>query len=138
LEGIGAVLRAQGKHSQALEDYQRASTILEKGLGPQHPTVAHALTEIGRSYQARGEPSKAIVPLERALSIYEARPAEPSDLAEARFALARALGRDGEHRQRAMLLASSARDIFAAAGPVHHEDVSAVDAWLAGKWRARR
>jgi tetratricopeptide (TPR) repeat protein/tRNA A-37 threonylcarbamoyl transferase component Bud32 len=133
LDGIADALRAQSKYGQALDNYQRAAAIQERDLGPQHPTVAHTLTEIGRTYLGLREPSKAIAPLERALSIYEAWPADPNELAETRFALARALARDASQRERAMRLASSARETFAAGGTARKEDVAAVDAWLVGK-----
>jgi hypothetical protein len=53
---------------------------------------------------------------------------DPADLADARFALARALRAGARDPQRAATLARAARDAF---GAGHEQDVAAIDRWLA-------
>jgi eukaryotic-like serine/threonine-protein kinase len=65
----------------------------------------------------QGQAEAAMIPLERALALRERAAGEPRGLAEARFALARALlrSRPGE-RARVQALAEAARDEFSAEG----------------------
>jgi hypothetical protein len=75
------------------------------------------------------KPAKAIPLLERALEIRRAANADPTLIAETRFALARALW-DGGQRKRAVAEATSARAAFAAS-PDRAAEVAEVDAWFA-------
>jgi hypothetical protein len=77
-----------------------------------------------------GAPERAIPRLDRALSIRTTHPGQPRDLAETRFALARALRDAGRDRERARSLATQARDGFAQSGAAK-ERVAAADVWLA-------
>jgi hypothetical protein len=71
----------------------------------------------------------AIQPLTQAATILEKQGA-PEDLADARFALARALWEGVRNRGRALTLARQAREGFARTGDVRREDLAKVDQWL--------
>ena len=49
-----ACLQAQGKLVEAEPLYQRALTILEKSLGPEHPNVAAGLNNLAQLLKVRG------------------------------------------------------------------------------------
>ena len=49
-----ACLQAQGKLVEAKKLYQRALTILEKSLGPEHPNVAAGLNNLALLLQVCG------------------------------------------------------------------------------------
>jgi eukaryotic-like serine/threonine-protein kinase len=75
-------------------------------------------------------PERAAPLLERALAIRERRGAQPSNLAEVRFALARSLWGAPSTRRRALDLARAARDGYA--GAVGQEKVAhTVATWVA-------
>jgi hypothetical protein len=92
----------------------RALAIWEGTAGREHPDVAYALQGLGDTHLAAGRPADAIAPLERALTI-RAAGSVPDDLAETRFALARALWDAGRDRPRARTLAGEAEAGLAAA-----------------------
>jgi tetratricopeptide (TPR) repeat protein len=113
-----------GKLDLALEHAQRSLAFRERVLGAEHPQVAEPLIWMGRiGVSAHGHPDP-FAPLHRALAILEHHVSPPSQLAQARFALALALWAEGRERPRAHALAVAAREH---AG----EQEAEVDAWLA-------
>ncbi|HEY2828440.1 MAG TPA: tetratricopeptide repeat protein [Pirellulales bacterium] len=64
-------LHGQGKYAEAAKLAQQALEIDEAVLGPDHPEVASALSNLGSMYQAQGKLSQAAPVLERALQIQE-------------------------------------------------------------------
>jgi len=64
-------LYQQGKYAQAIPLAQRALTIYEKALGPDHPAVATVLNNLAVLYEAQGNYAAAAPLLKRALTIYE-------------------------------------------------------------------
>ncbi len=130
LNNLGNLFALQKKSQEALGYYQRALAMNEMALGPYHPEVAHPLLGMGSVYLASGAPRKALAPLERAVSIWEWRPGDPVDLAEARFGLARALWESGGDRKRAKRLAGVARTTYAASGGRTQKELAEVDDWL--------
>jgi len=104
----GEILTALGRYPEAHDEYDRARTILERELGPDSLLVSYVLTDIGMSYLAEGDPSRALDPLEKAFSIQEAKEPERSKRADITFALARALWASGHARKRARVLAGDA------------------------------
>ena len=73
----------------------------------------------------------AVGRLERALSLREARPGKPEELAETQLALARALWTRRRDRKRAIDLATQAVKGFEAAGERASRERDAAAAWLA-------
>jgi tetratricopeptide (TPR) repeat protein/predicted Ser/Thr protein kinase len=130
LNNLGNIFALQKKSQEALGYYQRALAMNEKALGPNHPEVARPLLGIGSVYLETHAPGKALAPLERAVSIWEGRPGDPVELAQARFELARALWETGGDRKRAKQLAALARTTFGASGERARKELAEVDDWL--------
>ena len=128
LNNRGEILNALGRSRDARTSFEKARIIWERELGLDNPNLAYALTGIGTSYLSEGDPSNAIVPLERAFKIREAYETDPSRRAETRFALARALWESGRDRLRARALAEQAHDSYAKAEL--KTNVAEVDSWL--------
>ena len=124
--GLGDALLAEGKTAAALSDYRRALAIGEKGLGPNHPELSDALIGIGLAELATGANKRAVAPLERALELE--KNADVVDLARARFALARALGRSDPTR--ATALANEARAGYAKSAAGNARELGEIDRWL--------
>jgi tetratricopeptide (TPR) repeat protein/predicted Ser/Thr protein kinase len=72
LNGLGVVLRDEGKLDESLAHMQRALAIQEQRLGPDHPDVASLLGNIGLGLHEQGKPEQALEHLRRALAIQEA------------------------------------------------------------------
>jgi eukaryotic-like serine/threonine-protein kinase len=94
--------------------------------------AVHALTALGRIELARDKPSRAVEHLERALAVDErlARYIAPELLAEARLLLARATWQLEGDRQRAIELATQARDEYRKAGAAGEEGLARAEQWL--------
>ncbi|MCY1059569.1 serine/threonine-protein kinase [Nannocystis sp. SCPEA4] len=114
ISGLGLVAHATGRHDEALRLFARALAIQERVLGPDHPNLAHPLIGSGDALLALGRAAEAVGPLARALSLREAGQVQPEELAEARFALARALWDAEVDRARARALAEQAGETYAA------------------------
>jgi tetratricopeptide (TPR) repeat protein len=128
LHNMGAVFLDQGRYQTALEYHRRALAIWEDTLGHEHPYVAYALTGIGQALLGLGE--NAVAPLERALTLRMSQSAQPAELAETRFALARALAASRGDPKRARTLAQQARATYAVAGSRSKKELDEVDTWL--------
>jgi tetratricopeptide (TPR) repeat protein/predicted Ser/Thr protein kinase len=121
---------AKGEHRDAQMLHQRALDIMEKALGPEHPHVTYPLLGLAGVALAQRRPRDAVPFAERAVRIREAADAQPADLAEARFVLARALVLSGTSRARAVTLAEQARDGFRETEATRRESIAEVEAWL--------
>jgi tetratricopeptide (TPR) repeat protein len=127
---IGAIDAAESYHDAGVAAYQRALAISEKALGPDHPDVASALTGIAQESLALGELPAARAAAERALVI-RSQPDMPAfELAETRFALARALWSDPAARKRAHALADQAREGFVASADAGTKPLAELTTWL--------
>jgi tetratricopeptide (TPR) repeat protein len=117
--------RAQADFAQALE-------ILEAKLGPQHADLAFPLKGLGLTQLRASRPRDALPPLERALALTEAAPgADPQELAEIRWALARALRAVGREPTRARALAEAAATGYRGLGNEWKDRVREIERWLA-------
>ena len=132
---LGKLRAAQGRFSEALALQTTALAAWQRSLPPDHPYLAYALSGVGEAELALGRPQDALAPLERALTLFQVDPdAPPEELAQVRFALARALRLTDQEPARARTLALAARDPLAA-DPRHAATLAALDAWLAAKPR---
>jgi tetratricopeptide (TPR) repeat protein len=130
-DNFGAVLVELREADEALRRGERALAIREKHYGARHRKLLYPLVVIGKAELVRGHPEGAVKALERALAV--ATPGTPpDDLADASFALARALMLQGAAgRGRARELAERAVSLYAAAlGPARALDRADVEAWL--------
>jgi tetratricopeptide (TPR) repeat protein/tRNA A-37 threonylcarbamoyl transferase component Bud32 len=131
IHNIGAVLADQGKPEAARSQYERALAIEERALGPSHPDLADSLVSMAEIALEMHDHEAAREHAERALSILESSETSPEVLAEARLALAQALGPDRSQRVRARTLAQRARDDYAALREPEPETLAEIDTWLA-------
>jgi serine/threonine-protein kinase len=129
LINLGEARRAQGQLDAAEAAYDRARDVLGKQLGESHPILGHVWNGLGQVALARGKLDEAVPLLERAVSIRQHAKSDATDLAESRFALARAIA--GKDRARAVQLATAARDVYQGAGPGYAGRLASVEAWLA-------
>jgi serine/threonine-protein kinase len=125
---LGEARRAQGSLDAAEAAYNRARDIMTKKLGESHPMLAHVWNGLGQVELARGHTDLALPLLERAVAMREHDHGDATDLAESRFALARAL--PASDHARAIQLATAARDGYRTAGAGYATRLAAVEAWL--------
>jgi eukaryotic-like serine/threonine-protein kinase len=122
----GEVLNLLGRYREAELSYRRAARIWrESGADPVF--MGWALTGLGRALLGQALFGAAIAPLDEALKIRLQKQAPPAQLAETRFALARALWSDPAQQPRALALATAARG-DAAGDP---KAVAEIQGWLA-------
>ncbi len=131
LADMAEMLRSSGQCGEAVKLYQGAVSLWEEKYGRDSSTLAYPLTGLGLCRLDLGQPRGAVAALERALALASAEGAEPTDLARARFSLARALHAAGSDRDRARSLAEQARDDFARAGAGAAADRERVEQFLA-------
>jgi tetratricopeptide (TPR) repeat protein/predicted Ser/Thr protein kinase len=69
LTRLAAVLSEMGAHAEALPHQQRALTIYETVLGPEHPTIALVLLNLGVTQDRLGEHRAALASFNRGIEI---------------------------------------------------------------------
>jgi eukaryotic-like serine/threonine-protein kinase len=132
LSNRGEVLLALGRAQEAVAVFEDAISRWPSVGDRKGNLFSYPLTGLGQARLARGEPRLAIAPLERALSLREALPGNVADVAETRFALARALWDASRERARARKLAKDARAEYATALDAQAKsEGQRIDAWLA-------
>ncbi|WNG33361.1 tetratricopeptide repeat protein [Archangium violaceum] len=133
LSGMGRALAKLGRYQEAAEHHQRAVDIREKALGPESPQVAIDLLGLGSDFVEMSMPRKARAPLERAITIFARAPAgtEDENLADARFALARALASEPRDLEKARQLASAALDAYRRLPQTRAPTREQLERWLA-------
>jgi tetratricopeptide (TPR) repeat protein len=134
LSNIGETLLALGRAEAAQLEFERALATLQRSLGPDHAALASPLMGLGLAHLSRGQPDAAVPPLERALALrmQSAAAADPQELAEIRWGLARALRALGRDPARARILAEAAADGFRGLGSESADRVREISRWLAG------
>ncbi len=108
LSGLGVALRNTGEYAEAEQLQRRSIASLDRGVGPEHSTLAFPLVELGRLLLRRGQAAEALEPLERALELRTREDVDPGELAIVRLQLARALWDSGGDKRRAHDLAREA------------------------------
>ncbi len=130
--GLGMTLSEMGKQREAIAYFRRTLAPWE-ALSKDHLNLGYPLTGIGIAELRAKRPAAAIAPLERALAIRTTKKGRPENLAETRFALARALWLSKRDRTRAVALATAAEKALAALGGVHETRRAEVRAWIAAR-----
>jgi tetratricopeptide (TPR) repeat protein/predicted Ser/Thr protein kinase len=132
---LGQALHARGDREQAEIHYRDALVKMERSLDPGHPLRASPLLSLATLHLEDGQPAKALPLAEHALRVLEPHAEDAaSELAEARFLIARALAAAGQagDMPRAIALARQARDTYrATASHAHERALADVNAWLA-------
>jgi len=138
IANTGNVLRELGRAEESLRRFDSALAVLRKNLSDDHPQLVNSLSGKGLSLLALGRADEAIPLLERALELRLVGPPNELELAEVRFALARALWPRKDARSRALDLAHKARKGYAGVfqAPAVRE-TERIDAWLAEREVAR-
>ena len=130
---IGECRLAQGRAADAQRQFETALRRLDDRLPPDDPRRAYPLRGLGEARLLQGQPTSAVVPLERALAMRLREPGDRENLASIRWALARALVESPEHshrRENAVVLARAARDDFMALGDPGQARAAEVARWL--------
>jgi tetratricopeptide (TPR) repeat protein len=115
---------------EAIDAAKMRIQIQEGTNGPDFPPLARPLLVIGEALQGKGEPDRAIPPLERALRLASAGKLPPIVVADTRERLALALRDAHGDPSRALELARKARETFAAEGKTR--DTARIDGEFAG------
>lgn len=127
LGNLGNVRRAMKQYDRALADLDRALALREPVLGKDHPRVAWLRQVRGETLFEQGDLAAAVVEFEEALRVRVAGNLPPADLADTRFALARAL--PALASQRAVDLAKSACEAYRGL-PQRAATLAQCEAWL--------
>jgi tetratricopeptide (TPR) repeat protein/tRNA A-37 threonylcarbamoyl transferase component Bud32 len=131
---LGIALDQAGDHERARDVIERSLEIREAKQGGNHPDLAFGLAGLGDVLVNLGEWERAIGAHERGLDIRTHNDVGDKLLAESRFLLAQVLwnapSTRGRDRQRAVALATEARDGFTAAGDCCDEQGAEVATWL--------
>ncbi len=101
-------------------------------MGADHPWTAYPLTALGKTFIAQGRYREAVSVLERAHRVRERAEPSPDNVAETRFALARARWALNRDRPGALALAVAAREAYRKL-PGQAKRVEEIEAWLADK-----
>jgi len=130
LSALGELMWEQHKYAESRDYYDRTRAIYQKAYGRDHPFYAIMLLNVGDCDLELGDVDDAIRSFEEAVSALEASDGTPARLADARFALARALWRAGRERPRAKTLARAALDGYGKAGDYYADSKQDVVKWL--------
>jgi hypothetical protein len=130
---LAGALRGLGRFDESIAEADASIAIYERRFGPDHVDLYLPLLEKGRTLLERGDTAGAIAPLERSVLLGKPGEVDPIFLAEARFALGRALVETKRDVVRGLDLVKQARAQFASPDTPEGTRVAAVDAWLAGR-----
>jgi len=133
--GVAAYTLAETRHREGF--HRDAIDLCTKALrpwqgkdGPASPIQQSALRLMGESQLSLGSSARAIVLLERALSLATTT-ANPAEVARNQYALARALWATPGRRMESLRLAKSAKATwFGLNAPLYREDIARIDRWL--------
>jgi eukaryotic-like serine/threonine-protein kinase len=130
---LGDVLIRQGKYDEARGILERALKLREAQVGPDSPRLIYPLCGLGQALVGLRDYPNAKAVLERALRV-RGDPQAALSLAEAKFALARALSESGADKRRARAVALEAREIYTTwprLSVLDELDRRSIDSWLA-------
>jgi tetratricopeptide (TPR) repeat protein len=128
---LGRALLAKKRIGEARVEFQKAFDIERAVRTSGHVNLAYGLHGLGACALAERAPARALAPLEQALALRESREGDPLELAETRFALARAIWDAGGDRSRAVALAAAAAEALATRGPAGAALARDIEAWRA-------
>ena len=127
----GESLAALGRLKEAIPHFSRAHDGFVQTHGPTHTYVAYTLVHLGNAHLGLEQPADAISPLERASAIYGGTAGQEAALADASFALARALAGASAPRTRARTTALRAQSLYRELGAGKRDQLAQVESWLA-------
>ncbi|MGA9521236.1 MAG: serine/threonine-protein kinase [Myxococcaceae bacterium] len=127
--GLGSWHLHEKRFREAVSLLEKARDIQHKALGAEHPHLSRTLALMGRARLGLGDRERAILELERAIALAQKEGSPPGTLEESRFALARVLWETRRDGQRAVELATQAREGYARGG-YNPKELSEVQTWL--------
>ncbi len=127
---LGNVLLGLHRYPEAEQAFVEAAQIWSAAFGDDHVSVAEPLMGVARTRLVLDPMPDPVAPASRALAILEASEASASDLAEARFVLARSLYATGGDEGRARRLAGEALDALEPQDPAQEATRAEIRAWL--------
>jgi eukaryotic-like serine/threonine-protein kinase len=130
LNNRGDSLNGLARYAEAERSYESALRIIRAQLGATSYRASVPLVGIASARLHLGDADGAVAPLEEALVLQQGNDPDALAVADTRFALARALAASGKERQRARMLAASARQTYASEGQAAKQSEAAE--WLAG------
>ncbi len=117
------------KYKDALLGFEKALTLQEEHLGPQHPAVAMTLNNLGVTYTGLGEYENAIARYERSLTLHQSlEGAEHPNTASAEHNLAHVLRKQGRYSEAAEHYQHVLKVRREALGPEHPETLKTAEA----------
>jgi serine/threonine-protein kinase len=130
LNNLGVALGSAGRHADALSTHERSLALRDKLYGPDSIESANARNGVGLALVELGRAGEAVATLERSLAIRDRVEGPPADLAEARFALARAIAETD--RKRAQSLATQALDAYRSPPlfGAYEREAGSISTWL--------
>jgi len=127
------LMETEKRERRGLDHVRRALAIREKVLLAESPVIGLTLAPIGEAHLNLGQPLEAKPVLERACKLLQSSEGDPSNLAWARFLLARALWESGSDRERAISLAQQAHAAFIEAGRGPTQNSRQLSVWLSAR-----
>ena len=137
LSNYAEILNQLGRFAEAREMARRALAVFEREAALEGSALSYPLMALGLGYLDGGMIEEALPPLERAVVIRDRSEKHLAYLAEAHFALARALKKAGRDAPRSRALALAARAEYAgdATNQSSANWLTQIDAWLAADAR---
>jgi eukaryotic-like serine/threonine-protein kinase len=130
LDDRGEVFEFLHRYREAEDDLRTSIHLATALMGVDHPWTAYPLTALGKTLLAQGKYREALPFLEDAHRIRERTELSADDVAETRFALARARWALNRERPGALALAVAARDAYRKL-PGQEQRVKEIERWLA-------
>jgi tetratricopeptide (TPR) repeat protein len=129
---LAHVLSARGRHAEAQHLFESAARIKEKADPTGAGAMADILTGLARAQVGQGRGREAEAVARRALGLLATHGADPADVAETRFVLARALWLDGK-RGASLEEARGAVTDYGRSTERHARDTAEVAQWLSAR-----
>jgi tetratricopeptide (TPR) repeat protein/predicted Ser/Thr protein kinase len=126
---VGSAHEYLGQYEEARAAYRHAVELWERIERPPGRELAVLMVALATVELELGRPHEALAFAERALAATEAAGPLPSDRADARFVLARALVETGGSEAKALSLAREARALYGEMEPPNAE-LTKIDTWL--------
>src|SRR6185295_4447724 len=128
LDYLATILHLDGLDAESLVEANKALKIKTKALGKDNFTLSYSMGNVGQALLGLKRYPEALTYLEKAEKMQEEAKLSPEEIAEVRFAYARALWETKKDRNRALVLAAQARDGFRRGRDKRSEDEA--DRWL--------
>jgi len=131
LDTLSVILHLDGLEAESLVEAQKALALKTKVWGAENTNVSYSMINVGQALLGLKKYPEALSYLAKAAKMQEDAKVSSEELAEVRFAYARALWETKKDRNRALVLAAQARDGFRRLKDKRSEDES--ERWLSAR-----